>query len=64
MFFKECVFDLLSQNEKNDLICKIIETFLTVPISHVSQKKIIQAVGYLEVCDSVLISYMVEKLGI
>jgi hypothetical protein len=35
-FFKECLLDLLSPDEKNTFTCSIISKFLSTPISHVS----------------------------
>jgi len=35
-FFKECLLNLLSEDEKDGFVCKIIDTFLSRPINHIS----------------------------
>jgi len=35
-FFKDVLIDLLSQQERENFLCKIIETFLSAPIKHIS----------------------------
>lgn len=50
--------------EKHDLICSIIEKFLSRPIAYISQEAVINATVQLGVSDSVLIKYLGRKLGI
>lgn len=62
-FFKDCLLEMLSPEEKNGFICNIIDTFLSKPISHISQRAVIEATVLLGVSDKVLIAYMADKLS-
>ena len=63
-FLKECLLELITLEEKQTFICRIIDEFLSVPLSHISQKAVIEALVQVGFCDKVLITYLVEKLDI
>jgi hypothetical protein len=42
-FLKECLLDIVSPDEAQKFICRIIDEFLSAPINHISQKAVIEA---------------------
>ena len=42
-FLKECLLELVSPNDVQKFICRIIDEFLSAPINYISQKAVIEA---------------------
>ena len=63
-FFKECLFKLMSEEEKTDFIAKVLDSYLSSPHPGFSQNAVLDSIHNLGVSSKVLITYMQRKLQI
>jgi hypothetical protein len=61
-FIRNCLYELMSDQEKEEFICTIVQELLTQPTKAFSQNAVLDALNAIGVPVKLYIQYMVEKL--
>lgn len=61
-FIRNCLYELMTDQEKEEFVCTIVQDLLTVPTKAFSQNAVLDALNLIGVPVKLYISYMVEKL--